>query len=127
MMDSGRGVNLDLEDLGRRYDARVLREYLIEQEMSGALRPDDGRGIIASVLRGDSAGGQGNNGSTLPGRGLEVFELRYRSFFFVRLCLLLCDLSYWSVLGYSAFSYNQQCEEFLASTIVGPSSTTSAW
>jgi len=79
---------IDLEDLARRYDTQVLREYLLEQE--------EARGTNSHATE-ESAEVQN---SFLP----EVFDLRPRCFRRLRVLLVVNFVAYWSVVGYCAYA-----------------------
>jgi len=93
---------LDLEDLARRYDAQVLREYLLEQELAGS-NGDDGLGSheeSSAVVGGPGALEQ----QSLRHR-LEGYDLRPRCFRRLRLLLVVNAVAYWSTVGYCGYTF----------------------
>lgn len=114
----------DLEDLARRYDAHVLREYLLEQEMAGSDEEDPELGARTAEASEDP----------LTAR-LAVYELRSRCFRAIRLLLVVSFLAYWMTVVYCAYVYHRHIQEMgtkalppmevglLAALVIGTQST----
>jgi len=84
---------LDLEDLARRYDTQVLREYLLEQE--------DARDLPPSRRVGEAA----EEALEVELQGLlEVPDLRPRCFKRLRLLLLINFVAYWAGVAYCGYA-----------------------
>lgn len=96
MAASEHGV-LDLEDLASRYDAQVLREYLLEQEDGAAARDD-------AIVGNDSE-------ATTQASLTEVHDLRPRCFRRLRVLLVANCLAYWAVVFHCGSSFYSQVEE----------------
>lgn len=117
----------DLEDLARRYDAHVLREYLLEQEMAGS-DEEDPEGL------GPNARNAETPEDPLTAR-LAVYELRSRCFRTIRLLLVCSFLAYWITVAYCAYVYHLHIQEMgtkalppmevglLAAFVIGTQST----
>lgn len=90
---SAEGI-LDLEDLARRYDVHVLREYLLDQEdpRRAALEGDDGGGLSPRAL-------------------VEVYDLRPRCFKRLRALLVLNFFAYWTAIGYCGYVFHQRLQD----------------
>mmetsp|Transcript_109073 Transcript_109073/g.314168 ORF Transcript_109073/g.314168 Transcript_109073/m.314168 type:complete len:368 (+) Transcript_109073:90-1193(+) len=88
--------NLDtLEDLARRYDTQVLREYLLEQEeQREALGPRPGN---SGSFAGDDQAAQGPPWS-------EIHEMRPKCFRRLRWLLFLNFFVYWATVAYGGYS-----------------------
>lgn len=82
---------LDLEDLARRYDAQVLREYLLERE--------DARDIVASTLVHFST-----EDAAEVQRPPEAYDLRLRCFRRLRLMLVINFLNFWITVAYAGYA-----------------------
>lgn len=85
---------LDLEDLARRYDTQVLREYLLEQEDVRELQP-------ASRRAGEAA--EEALEAMMP-TFFEVDDLRPRCFKTLRILLLMNFLAYWTTVAYCGYA-----------------------
>mmetsp|Transcript_38145 Transcript_38145/g.108068 ORF Transcript_38145/g.108068 Transcript_38145/m.108068 type:complete len:388 (+) Transcript_38145:67-1230(+) len=92
---------LQLEDLARRYDAQVLREYLLDQEGLNGAR---GALELSRSLRGDSSVAVEDSGEAGQGTLSEVYDLRLRCFGRLRLLLWLNFLAYWSTVAYCGYA-----------------------
>jgi len=92
---------LDLEDLARRYDTQVLREYLLESDMIGAgPRPN-------RVAPGEA----GDDGGQQRPVWFEVFDIRPRCLQRIRLLLVLNFCAFWSVVAYCGYAYHVHVQE----------------
>jgi hypothetical protein len=80
---------IDLEDLARRYDAQVLREYLLEQGETTTRTAQAAASLDISQR------------ASTP----EVFELRPRTLGRLRVLLVLNVLIYWTIVGYCTYAY----------------------
>lgn len=92
---------LDLEDLARRYDTQVLREYLLEQEDVRELQP-------TARLAGEVA--EEAMEAVMPTL-FEVHDLRPRCFRRLRILLLVNFVAYWSVVAYCGYACHQRVLE----------------
>mmetsp|Transcript_107978 Transcript_107978/g.312018 ORF Transcript_107978/g.312018 Transcript_107978/m.312018 type:complete len:380 (-) Transcript_107978:54-1193(-) len=97
---------LNLEDLARRYDAQVLREYLLEQE---EIRGGGGvGGILAAFAMEDRDSGMVLGGNNMDReqrtQWAEVHEMRPRWFRRLRLLLVVNFLAYWATVAYGGYA-----------------------
>lgn len=84
---------LDLEDLARRYDAQVLREYLLEQDNSSSAPTSPQQGTTEDAI------------DTLNHLWPEVHDLRPRCFRRLRFLIALNFVGYWWAVVYCAYAY----------------------
>lgn len=104
---------LSLEDLSRRYDAQVLREYLLEQE---ELRGGGGvGGVLAAFALEDRDAGMGFGGTGLDRdqrpQWAEVHDMRPRWFRRLRLLLAVNFVVYWATVAYGGYACSQRVIE----------------
>lgn len=95
---------LDLEDLARRYDAQVLREYLLEQELTGSDNDDmvDDARRVAEVVAD----------TELPlNQRLEAHDLKPRCFRRLRLFIVTTFIAFWATVLYGGYAYKLEVEE----------------
>jgi len=131
---------LDLEDLARRYDAQVLREYLLEQDLASSAAADERRGAAASSSSSSSMVGGGGGarhqrprhyqlpqgdeeeGEDLSGVGVlspvdqrpvwpKVYDLRPRCIRRLRLLLILNFVTYWAAVSYCCYASHLRVQE----------------
>lgn len=101
--DSSVSSRPDLEDLARRYDPQVLREYLLDQEEAHVHGGFGGHG------RGSGQRGSPLSSSSRNQRfpfGPEVYSLRPRCFVRLRLLLALNFCAYWSTVCYCGYAFH---------------------
>mmetsp|Transcript_13427 Transcript_13427/g.31573 ORF Transcript_13427/g.31573 Transcript_13427/m.31573 type:complete len:372 (-) Transcript_13427:118-1233(-) len=95
---------VELEDLARRYDPQVLREYLLEQE-TGV----DHRGGLGLSLGLRAAGAPDpSHPPTIP----QLLDLRPRNVRRLKALLILNFLVYWSLVAYCCWSFTQRVDEY---------------
>eukprot|EP00928_Gymnodinium_smaydae_P027863 TRINITY_DN21408_c0_g1_i2.p1 TRINITY_DN21408_c0_g1~~TRINITY_DN21408_c0_g1_i2.p1 ORF type:complete len:408 (+),score=87.04 TRINITY_DN21408_c0_g1_i2:66-1226(+) len=97
----------DLEDLARRYDAQVMRQYLLEQEP----RRSHLGALHAASAAAAAAAAEALALSQPPTPLLEVFELRPRCFSRLRALLLLNFVVFWSVVSLCTYLFHLRVEE----------------
>lgn len=106
----------DLEDLARRYDPQILREYLhtMDQEDSGGL------GLRLSSRSTATPGGQEpSSGEPVEGDNQElshppwppVHDLRPRCAKWLRIVLGINFLAYWSAVAYCGYAFHLRVNE----------------
>lgn len=108
---------LDLEDLARRYDPQILREYLHQMDQEGS----GGVGLQLSVRNGaDRVSGaradedvQGaENGEDVPHPPWSaVHDLRLRCARRLRAILVINFLVYWSAVAYCGYTFHLRVQE----------------
>lgn len=96
---------LELEDLLRRYDVQVLREYLLNQEQ---LRHHVG-GSAGNTLHAFQGGGQSQENRFVPE---ERYDLRPRLARLMRILLTANFAAYWGTVFYCSCTYAFRLSEF---------------
>lgn len=99
----------NLEDLARRYDARVLREYLLNQQEGGtASRPSTSSNVVLLDMGGVAAEESADQPHPLIP---VVHDLRPRCFRRLRALLALNFAGFWTAVAYCGYSYYIRVQE----------------
>mmetsp|Transcript_45101 Transcript_45101/g.104500 ORF Transcript_45101/g.104500 Transcript_45101/m.104500 type:complete len:370 (-) Transcript_45101:101-1210(-) len=95
---------VELEDLARRYDAQVLREYLLEQETGVDHRNGLGLGLGLRAA--------GAPDPTRPPTIPQLLDLRPKNVRRLKALLVLNFFAYWGLVAYCCWSYSLRVDEY---------------
>merc|ERR1719379_2602220 len=102
---------LDLEDLARRYDPQILREYLhtMDQEGSGGLGLELSIRSATAGTTGEAPESDSQDPAHPPWPA--VHDMRPRCARWLRLVLVANFLAYWSAVAYCGHAFHVRVKE----------------